>query len=254
MNRYLEFVWHRSVAEIRADMSRAVLGIFWWIVEPMLYLAVFYVIFGLVFQQRGDNYVSFLLTGLITWKWFASTINSSTTAITRNMPLIYQVYLPKVVFPLVAILTSSFKFLIVFVMLMFFLLITGAPFTTAWLVDLPLLLILQVLFMLGVGMTLAAIDPFLPDIKFLVDNGLLMLFFLSGIFFRFDSVPESIRPYFDLNPMGVLIHNYREILINGGHVDWSSLWAIAITTLITFLLGLFLLAKFNRKYAKRAFL
>lgn len=254
MNRNLEFIWHRSIAEIRADMSRAALGVFWWVAEPVLYLAVFYVIFGLVFQQRGENYVSFLLTGLITWKWFASTINSSTTAITRNMPLIYQVYLPKAVFPFVALLTSSFKFIIVFAMLLLFLSLTGAKVTTAWLVDLPLLLILQVLFMLGVGMTLAAINPFLPDIKFLVDNGMLLLFFLSGIFFRFDSVPESIRPFFDLNPMGVLIHNYREVLIYGKHADWNGLWPIAIFTLCTLLLGSYLLAKFDRKYAKRAFL
>lgn len=254
MNSNLEFVWHRSIAEIRADMSRAILGIFWWIVEPVLYMVVFYVIFGLVLQQRGENYVSFLLTGLITWKWFSSTINSSTTAITRNMPLIYQVYLPKIVFPLVAILTSSFKFLIVFVMLLLFLLVTGAPVSTVWLVDLPLLLVFQVLFMLGIGMVLSAVDPFLPDIKFLVDNGMLMLFFLSGIFFRFDSVPESIRPYFDLNPMGVLIHSYREVLLYGKHADWGGLWAIAIFTLCALLLGSYLLAKFDRKYAKRAYL
>ncbi len=254
MNRYLEFVWHRSIAEIRADMSRAILGVFWWIAEPVLYLAVFYVIFGLIFQQRGDNYVSFLLTGLIIWKWFASSINSTTTAITRNMPLVYQVYLPKVVFPLVGILTSSFKFSIVFVMLLVFLLITGTPVASVWFFDLPLLLLLQLLLMLGIGMTLAAITPFLPDIKFIVDNGLLMLFFLSGIFFKFDSVPDSIRPYFDMNPMSVLIHNYRVVLIDGKHIDWSSLWSVAVLTLLTLLLGSYLLAKFDRKYAKRAFL
>lgn len=254
MRRILEFIWYRSVAEIRADMSRAVLGIFWWVAEPVLYLAVFYIIFGLIFQQRGENYVSFLLTGLVVWKWFSSTINNSTTAITRNMPLIYQVYLPKVVFPLVALLTSSFKFVIIFAMLLLFFLFTGVQVTTAWLIDLPLLLILQLLFMLGIGMTLSAIDPFLPDIKFVVDNGMLMLFFMSGIFFRFDSVPESIRPFFEMNPISALIHNYREILIYGKHLDWNSLWSITIFSICALMIGAYLLAKFDRKYAKRAFL
>ena len=254
MHQYFEFVWHRSIAELRGDFSRVFLGTFWWLAEPILYMLVFYVIFGVIFQQRGENYASFLLTGLVFWKWFASAINNSSTVIVRSMSLIYQVYLPKWVFPCVAVLTSSFRFIIVFVVLIVFLLIVGQPVTIAWIIDLPLLLLVQLLLMLGISMSLAAIVPFVPDLKFLIDNGMLLLFFISGIFFHFDSVPDSIRPYFDLNPIGVLIHNYRQVLINGEYVDWGGLVPLALVTLFFLVLGSLLLIRLDRVYAKRAFL
>lgn len=254
MNRFVEFVWYRTVAELRADISRAFLGIIWWIIEPVMYVAIFYLIFVFVLRHQGENYVSLLLAGLIFWKWFASTINNATTSITRNMVLIYQVYLPKVVFPIISLFTSSFKFIVVLLVFAMFLIFTGKSVTSAWFSDLFFLLIIQALFMLGLGMILAAIDPFFPDIKFVVDNGLMMLFFLSGIFFQFDSVPESLRIYFELNPIGVLIHNYREVLIFGRHVDWNGCWSLGILTVCFLLVGLTLLVKLDRVYAKRAFL
>lgn len=254
MKRYFEFIWHRALAEIQADISRVMLGILWWILEPLLYLLAFYVIFGIVFQQRGENYVSFLLTGLVVWKWFASTINNAMTSIARNMTLIYQVYLPKLAFPMISMIICGFRFAIVFMILLFFLTVTGGVVTSAWLIDLPLLLLLQVFFMLGVAMTLAAIGPFVPDIKRIVENGMLLLFFLSGIFFRFDAIPDSLRPYFDFNPMAVLIHNYREVLLEGRHVDWGSFWPIGILTFFFLGVGTLLLVKLDRAYAKRAFL
>jgi lipopolysaccharide transport system permease protein len=254
MNRYVEFVWYRTISEIRADISRAFLGILWWIIEPVLYMAIFYLIFVFVLKQGENNYLSLLLVGLIVWKWFASTINSATTSITRNMILIYQVYLPKFLFPVIALFTSSLKFITVFLVFLAFLLFIGTPIADSWFTDLFFLLVLQALLMLGLGMILAAIDPFLPDIKFVVDNGLMMLFFLSGIFFRFDSVPESLRPLFNLNPVGVLIHNYREILIYGRHVDWAICWPLGVLAISFLAIGLALLIKFDRVYAKRAFL
>jgi len=254
MKRYFEFVLYRSLAEMQADMSRMFLGMFLWLIEPVAYMAIFYLIFGLIFQQRGEDFVSFLLTGLVFWKWFSSTVSGSVNSIQRNMPLINQVYMPKVVFPLVAVVTSTMRFTLVFVVLVVYLLLSGAPFTSAWLVDLPLLLVLQALLTTGLAMTISSMTPLVPDLKFVVDNGLMLLFFLSGIFFRFDFVPDTLRPYFDFNPIGVLIHGFREVLVFGRHVDWSGMWAAFLFTVVLLALGYVLLSKLDRVYPKRAFL
>ncbi len=122
LKRYMEFIWYRALAEIKADMSRGFLGFAWWIIEPVMYMGAFYVIFGLIFRQRGADYVPFLLCGLVVWKWFDSAIRNASTSITHNMWLIYQVYLPKMVFPAIATLISTLRFAVVFSMLLLFLL------------------------------------------------------------------------------------------------------------------------------------
>lgn len=254
LSRYAEFILYRALAEVRADNSKAFLGLLWWIVEPILYMLAFYVVFGLVFQRGGENFIPFLLCGLVIWKWFASSVQNASTSITSNMGLIYQVYLPKVVFPVVAVVTSTLRFSFVFFILLLFLLANDAPVTSAWLIDLPLLLSLQIAFMLGLAMTLAAIVPFIPDLKFLIDNGLLILFFLSGIFFRLDTIPESLRLYFDLNPVAVIIHGYREILISGNQLNWLTMLPVVIMSFCMLALGGILLRRWDRVYAKKAFL
>lgn len=254
MNSYLEFIWYRALAEIKADVSRGFLGFAWWIIEPVLYMGAFYLIFGLIFQQRGENYLPFLLCGLVAWKWFASSVQNASTSISRNMALIYQVYLPKVVFPVITVIISTMKFAFVFTILLIFLVASGVPVTAAWFTDLPLLLLLQLALMLGLAMVLSATEPFVPDLKFLVDNGMLLLFFLSGIFFRLDAIPESLRFYFDLNPVAVIIHGYREILISGHHLQWHSMLTVVLTSLCLLVLGGLLLWRWDRVYAKKAFL
>lgn len=254
LKRYMEFIWYRALAEIKADVSRGFLGFAWWIIEPVMYMGAFYVIFGLIFRQRGADYVPFLLCGLVVWKWFDSAIRNASTSITHNMWLIYQVYLPKMVFPVIATLISTLRFALVFSMLLLFLLASGLPVTAAWFTGLPLLLLLQVALILGLAMIFAAIVPFIPDVKFLIDNCLLLLFFLSGIFFRFDAIPASLRPFFDLNPMAVIIHGYREILIAGQPLDWQALWPVVLMSAGFITLGVALLSRWDRIYPKKAFL
>jgi len=254
VKRTFEFIWFRSLAEIRADMSRGFLGLFWWIAEPILYMAVFFVVFGVVFQQRGGDYVAFLLCGLVVWKWFDSTTRNASMSITHNMGLIYQVYLPKVVFPVIALVISTLRFSFVFIILIGFLLATGHSVSSAWLTDLPLLLLLQFLLMAGIAMTFAAIVPFVPDLKFLIDNGLSLLFFLSGIFFRLDTVPVALRDYFALNPVASFIQGYRQILLEGQSPDWHSLLPAIVMCACFILLGGLLLRLWDRAYAKKAFL
>jgi lipopolysaccharide transport system permease protein len=65
LKRQYEFIWYRVLAKIRSDVSRGFLGFVWWFAEPIFYMPVFYVMFGLVFKQNSDNYVSFLLYGLV---------------------------------------------------------------------------------------------------------------------------------------------------------------------------------------------
>ena len=183
MNRfYWELIWYKATSELKAESSRSYLGFLWWIVEPALYMVAFYIVFELVFQRGGPGFIPFLLCGLIVWKWFGSVVSGGANAITSNSALIRQVYLPKYLLPVSILFNGTIKFLIVMCLFVLFLLLNGVVPALAWL-SLPLVIIIQFLFIACIAGFVASVVPLLPDIKLILDNVLMLLFFISGVFF-----------------------------------------------------------------------
>jgi len=249
LQHYISLIVYKAQADLLAEARRGYLGMLWWIVEPVLYMAAFYVVFVVVFKRGGDHAIAFLLIGLIVWKWFGSAVPMCANALVANKGLIRQVYLPKWVLPLMVIATQSVKFFTVFALLLLFLALTGIPLSVHVLALLPVMIV-QCCLILAVGSILAAITPFLPDLKLVVENGMLLLFFVSGIFFDVSSVPEDVRGYLYLNPMLGVIDSYRDILLADAWPDWGLLTIILACSLAGMAMGFVLLRYFDRTYAK----
>ncbi|MFV9646056.1 MAG: ABC transporter permease [Desulfobacterales bacterium] len=227
--RYLEIILFKAYANLRSEAARTYLSFMWWVIDPILSMAVYYVVFALLLQRETQDYVPFLIIGLITWQWFTNTINHGMTTIHGNIQLMNQVHLPKVVFPSIEILMDTFKFSIVFILVLLFLWIYGFGVGAAYL-SLPLILGVQLLFTVALTYLLAAIIPFLPDLKYLVQTILRLVFFLTGIFFDGSKIPEHYQPYFYANPMATLIEDYRNVLM---HNIWPDMNALAVICLFS---------------------
>jgi len=250
MNRfYFELICYKAMAELKAESSRSYLGFFWWILEPALYMVAFYIVFALVFQRGGAGFIPFLLCGLVVWKWFGSVVSGSANVILSSSALIRQVYIPKYLLPVTVLLNSTMKFLIVMCLFILFLLLYGIVPTVAWL-SLPMVIIAQFLFIACVAGFTAAVVPLLPDIKLILDNVLMLLFFISGVFFDISLAPDNVKTYLILNPMAVIIESYRVVLING---VWPDFFALSIILFISVLLlaGTYRIFKYyDRVYPK----
>lgn len=248
-HNFMDLVFQNAKAGLRAEASRGYLGVLWWILEPLMYMSVFYVVFAHLLHRGDESFIVFLLTGLIVWKWFHATINTGANSLINNANLMKQVYLPKIVFPLTIITTNTFKFLIILSIFLIFLQFTPTKPTITWTL-LPVLVSLQLLLILGFASLLAAIMPFFPDLKMILDNVLMMFLFLSGIFFDVTQLPASIQRYLLLNPMANLIVMYREILLDGSVPDLGRLMFIFLLSLFFLLIALLLFRRFDRVYPK----
>ena len=247
--RYLEIILFKAYANLRSEAARTYLSFMWWVIDPILSMAVYYVVFALLFQRGTQDYVPFLLVGLITWQWFTNTINHGMTTIQGNIRLMNQVHLPKVIFPSIIILMDAFKFSIVFLLVLLFLWIYGFGVGAAYLA-LPLILGVQLLFTVALTYLLAAIIPFLPDLKYLVQTILRLVFFLSGIFFDGSKIPEQYQPYFYANPMAILIEDYRNILMHNLWPDWNALAIICLFSAIGVYAASGLIRRFDYIYPR----
>ena len=246
---FFDLVLQKAWVGLRAEATRGYLGVLWWVLEPMLYMGVFYIAFAHVMKRGDENYVIFLLIGLVVWKWFQATVNTGSISLVHNAVLMNQVYVPKIIFPFTNIAVNTFKFTIILSIFLSLLQFTPYKLSYPW-VFLPILILVQLFLIMAITCFLAAIIPFFPDLHVILDNILMMLFFLSGIFFDISKLPPSIRDYFFLNPMANLIFMYRKILIYGVMPNWHHLLGIFIFSLLIFVLAVMLLRRFDRIYPK----
>jgi lipopolysaccharide transport system permease protein len=249
LGHYSQLVRFKVATELRSEVERTYIGFAWWIIDPIVSMGVYYLVFAVLFQRGGPDFVPFLFTGLLTFRWLNTAICHGAVSIMQENGLMQQVYLPKVIFPIVTILVDTVKFLVAFVLLLGLLVVSGHPPTVAW-AALPLLMGVQFLLILGTSCVLAAAMPFLPDLDVVLGHVFRMLFFVSGVFYAIASVPVKYHFYLRLNPIASLIEAYRAVLLEGRIPAWEPVALIASASLVALTAGVALIGRFDRQYPK----
>lgn len=242
LKRTLELIWVKASLNLRSEASVNYLSYAWWVIEPLLHMVVYYVVFFFLLARGGDNYVAFLLTGLIPWLWFSKTISHTMGSILHGKQLMNQLYIPKVFFPLTFVVQDAVKQAIVFMLLLTFLVIYGIHPSLIWFHAISVVLI-QFLLIVGCSLIAAIIVPFVRDMSFVIPTGLQFMMFCSGIFFSHHDIPETVHHYFFLNPMAVILVAYRDVLVDGIVPNYEQLGLVTLCSLILIVLATFLYKK-----------
>jgi lipopolysaccharide transport system permease protein len=247
---FFDLLIYKTGANLRTEVSRYYLNYLWWVIEPVLTMAVFYVVFGIFMNRGTEHFVAFLLCGLTFWNWFVRSMSNASTSIMGGQGLMQQVDIQKVFFPLEVVLRDCFKLLFSLTLLLVFLLFHPTPLSLTWLA-LPLLMLAQLCLVAGGAILCAALVPFVPDLKFIISTTLHLMFFGTGIFYNIDSVvlPEH-RYLIYLNPMAGLIKAYRQVLIYDTWPDWLYLAKVFVFALLLLAFSLWLVFKLDHVYPR----
>ncbi len=246
--RYDELLWVLVRARLASEASKQYLHVLWWFLEPLLSLSVFYLVFGVLLQRGTANFVDFLLVGVVAWNWFQRTVSNATQSISSGKGLMLQVYFPKILLPLATVLQDLVKQGFVFFLLLCYLL--GAGYLQMSWLAFPLVVLLQLILVTGVAGVVAALVPFLPDLRFVVATGLQLLLFGSGVFYQLSEIPEALQSLFLANPVATLLHLYREILLYGNLPALGKMAVLASYGAFFCALSYFLLRRFDALYPR----
>ncbi|MEM1145484.1 MAG: ABC transporter permease [Pseudomonadota bacterium] len=234
---------------LRAEAGRSQLGYAWWLLEPLLQASVFYVVFGVFLARTIENFVAFLLTGLIPWTWLNRSIGNSMGSLRASRGYLANFRIHPMFFPLLELGQDAVKQLFTFAFLVLFLLIYGINPTPYWML-LPFLMLLQMLLIIPVASFIASIIPLLEDLAYLVNTLLLLGMFASGIFYDPNVVvTDEWRSVYFLNPGACVIQAYRDIMLYARlpelyHIAVPLIWALFFS-----LLTLVSMSRLRRKYA-----
>jgi lipopolysaccharide transport system permease protein len=234
----LQLVWTKAKFNLRADARKNHLSYLWWILEPLLYMVVFYVVFGLLLKRGGEGFVAYLLTGLVPFQWFAKSVQGTSSSIIGGKGLMHKVRITPLFFPFVGLTQSASKQSLVFLMLFIFLFFYGIPPVTEWLGFIPVMLT-QFVLIATVSCAVAMVMPFLRDLQQIIPTAISFTMFASGIFYTIERIPEEWRPIYFLNPMATLLYEYRRVLIEGHWPDMQALgWIVLVCVLVIAVLAL----------------
>jgi lipopolysaccharide transport system permease protein/teichoic acid transport system permease protein len=225
---------------VGADLKRThvdtVFGQLWWIFDPLLQMAVYFVLVSVIFNRDTPDYPLFLFAAILPWKWFATTLNDSTQSIVNRQSLIRQIQFPKIVLPVAAVSAGTVSFAIglgaLGIVYLFFL-----NRLTPWVLLIPVIAFVQYVFTLAIGVALGALNAFYRDVSNVMRHIVRLWFYLSpGLWTLYGEhalVREDhpVRPILMLNPFTHLFEAYRAVTWGMGPPDWLGLGVLLLASL-----------------------
>lgn len=205
--------------ELRSRYKESVLSFAWSMLNPLLYLVVFYVVFNLILPGAIPFFAVFLLSGLLPWTLFSSALGAGSGSIVGNGPLLKKVYFPREVFPLAAIGSAIFHFALQMLVLIGFLVIFRYPFVSEYLALVPLALLVEVLLLVGLTLFLSAVTVYLRDVQHFLDLALLAWFWMTPIIYPVALVASRLQPrglfgWYLLNPVTPIVLSFQRAFYN----------------------------------------
>jgi len=244
-----DLIKYLTLFELKSNVSRTYMGFLWWIIDPLLYMLIYYLLIGVILDRGGPNYLVILFTGLIPLKWTTACLVDSTTSIVGKANIIRQIYVPKIVFILVRLLVNSIKYGISSVVLILFLMFYGIDFGFNVLLY-PILVLVHALLLLPFMIILAHMGVYFRDIKNLMQYVARMLLYLSPVLYTLEDLPKKLVTLFYFNPFTIVIESYRKILLYNEQPFWLYVGLLIIVSITIFYFSLKLLYKFENEYAK----
>ena len=225
--------------ELRARYKQAFLGAAWAFIGPLGYVLVFSLFFNRVakIDTQGVPYVLFSYLGLIPWGFFSAGLVAGSNSLLSNMSLINKVACPREVFPISSVMTAFIDSAVTSLALPVLFLATGyAPRAAAlWL---PVVLVVQIAFTLGLVLLLSSVLMFVRDVRHGLPLLIQLLLFATPVAYGFNSVPKGLRGIYSLlNPLGPIIDSYRRTVLFGLAPRWSYLGLGSATSFAVLLLG-----------------
>lgn len=240
---YRGFVIGSVQREFQSKYRNSLLGAAWSVLNPLAMIVVYTVIFAQVMRAKlpGVNttfaYSIYLCAGVLTWGLFAEITGRAQNMFLENSNLIKKLSFPRLCLPVTVVANAGVNFGIVFGLFSAFLVISGNFPGWPYLALFPVLAI-QVVFAIGLGISLGVLNVFFRDIGQFFGIALQFWFWLTPIVYPLKSLPDSVRPWLALNPMASLTAAYQTILVTGQWPQWNTLWPTTLLALLLCTLGL----------------
>lgn len=234
INSYLDIALNLVKRDLKVKYKKSIFGIAWSLLNPLVMLLVYTFAFKIVLKSNIENFSLFLLSGILPWNLFSSTVMMSSSIITGNMGLINKIYFPREIFIVASTLFNLFMFLMMVVILAISMPFFHVTYSFNMIITFILALILLLAFALGLGLFAAALSVKYRDVPHLLEILFMAWFWLTPILYQSSAVPVELSFFVQYNPMALVIDLFRYSFIGTQYEgNWIFSTVIIIFALFT---------------------
>lgn len=259
--QHRELLWNMTVKELKVKYKRSVLGFFWSFMNPLIMLAVFSLVFAILAGKSPISWFAmYLMAGLLPWLFFVNSLMQSVGSIVANPGLVKKVYFPREILPIASVGANLFHFLMQMMVFFVFLIIIQWHFSI-YLLLFPLVVLLEVVFVLGMALVVSAANVYLRDVQHFVELATMAWFWLTPIVYTMGTLHDVAKQYtwiYLLNPMANIVLLYQYIIYNpqyyGPSAAYVSFWGVlgtAVGSVILLVGGYYFFTRFERGFAEQ---
>jgi lipopolysaccharide transport system permease protein len=236
---YRELLFFLTWRDIKVRYKQTILGVAWALIQPILTMVIFSVIFGNLAKLPSDGipYPIFTYTALLPWQLFAFALTNSSNSLVGNQSLVSKVYFPRLVIPIASVLPALLDFLISFLVLLGMLAYYHIPITIR-ILSLPLFLSLAILSALAIGLWLSALNVEYRDVRYVVPFITQFWMYATPVAYSSTLIPEKWRLLYAINPLTGVVEGFRWALLGQESNIGGMVWVSAFIILILLISGL----------------
>lgn len=223
--------------DIKVLYAQTIMGFSWAILQPLVQIVMFTIIFGNVANLPTDGipYFLFSTVAIIPWTYMSSAMSGSSLSLVSGKAMLGKVYFPRIIFPLTAILSKLMDFVISLLIVIAVLVYYNV--TPTWnLVYLPLFIIFMAIVPLGTGLWLSSLAIRFRDVNFAMQFFIRMLMYTAPVVYAVSSIPAEYKFLYSLNPLVSVIEGFRVCLL-GGEMDWGFIMPGMVVALVIMVTG-----------------
>jgi homopolymeric O-antigen transport system permease protein len=235
--QYRELLYFLVWREVKVRYKQTMLGVAWAVLQPLMTMAIFTVIFGMFVNVPSDGlpYPLFALAALLPWTYFSEAMTRSSASLVGDAQLIRKVYFPRLIMPLAAVVSPAVDFLLAFILLLAMMAWYGVS-PTWGIIMLPGFLLLGLVTALAVGLWLSALNVRYRDVRHTVPFLIQCWMYASPVAYPVSVVPERWRVLYGLNPMAGVIEGFRWALLGKQSPD-VGIMLVSVIAVMALLIG-----------------
>ena len=254
VKKYYNYEVRSAKSSLKTEVANSFLNWIWWILDPILSMMIYYVIFGIVFASKEPYFVPFLFIGQTMWTFFNKNVVQSVKMIKRNKGIVSKVYIPKFVLLFSNMMVNGFKMIISWVLVVIMMYVFKVELSPYVFCCIPILIVM-LLVVFAVCVNLMHFGVFVEDLGNVINIAMQLLFYMTGIFFSIDSrlgtdYPTAATVLTYVNPMALLIRDMRNVLLYQQAPNWIALGIWTVIAIIFSIIGIRTIYKNENSYVK----